>query len=151
MKVLPGIRALIFYVLAGYFFDRQNLVKARKWIDRSIANDPAQQSDVIGTDAILYVLEGRGSKAAERFSDCLAAMGTRSSANDEYLRILCGFWLKVLVEQGSPAELEDMTIRASDLEVDTRFRRRFRFPSRQAIQKNLGRTKSDSIKLAIDF
>ena len=151
MRPFRGIKALIFSVIAGYHFDRGDRVKARNWMDRTFAIDLAHDSSVIGTDAILYVLEGRSSKAAARFNDCLAAIEQRPSANDEYLRIFCSFWLKILFDQASAAELEDMTIRAFGLKVDAWFQRRFRFPPREAIQKTLGQTKSYTMQLAIDF
>ncbi|MFL0357569.1 hypothetical protein ACI5KX_13980 [Erythrobacter sp. GH1-10] len=151
MQWLHGIRGFVLYLIAGYFFDRQNLDKARKWMDRSNANDPGFHAHVVATDAILCVLEGRSTEAYQRFSHCLGLIEKVRSPNDEYLTIFCRFWLKALDDRASPSELESMAGEASGLPVDKWLRRRFRFPSRESIQNNVKRSSADDARVVFDF
>jgi hypothetical protein len=151
MTWLRGIKGLVLSLVAGYFFDRQDLEKARKWMDRSTASGPAVDAYAVATDAILHVLEGRSSAAAQRFTDCLELIDRPRFPNHEYLKIFCEFWLKVLGGHTLPNDLEALATEAAGLPTDKWLKRRFRFPPKESIQKNVVEASSDSVLVAYDF
>ena len=151
MTWLRGIRGFVLSLVAGYFFDRQDLEKARKWMDRSVASGPAVDAYAVATDAILQVLEGRSSAATQRFADCLELIDRSRFPNHEYLRIFCEFWLKALDGHTLPNDLEALATEAAGLPTDKWLKRRFRFPPKESIQKNVVKASSDSVFVAYDF
>ena len=151
MNWLRGIKGLILYLMAGYFFDRRNLVKARKWMGRLNANDSTLDAYMVATDAMLYLLEGRTSGAARRFSDCLELIERPQFPNHEYLKIFCEFWLITFSDDAMPKELEAMADQAAGLPVDKWLRSRFRFPPKKSIHENVRRANSDCVAVAFDF
>ena len=151
MTWLRGINGFVLSLVAGYFFDRQDLGKARKWMDRSAASGSVADAYAVATDAILHVLEGRSSAAAQRFADCLELIDRPRSPNHKYLKIFCEFWLKVLDAHTSPNDLEALATEAAGLPTDKWLKRRFRFPSKESIQKNVVEASSDGVFVAYDF
>lgn len=151
MTLLRGIKSFVLSSIAGYFFDRRDLEKARKWMDRSVAADPAVDAYAVATDAIMHVLEGRGSAHAHRFTDCLELIDRPRFPNHEYLKIFCEFWLKVLDDHALPNNLEALATEAAGLPTEKWLKRRFRFPSEESIQKYAVKASSDSVIVTYDF
>lgn len=151
MTWLRGIEGFVLSLVAGYFFDRQDLDKARKWMDRSTAAGPAGNVYTVATDAILYALEGRDTLAARRFTECLKIIDRPRFPNHEYLKVFCEFWLKTLDGRTLSHDLEALATEGAGLPTDKWLKRRFHIPAKETIQKNLVETSSESAFVTYDF
>lgn len=130
-----GMKSIFFYLISDYFFHRRKLALSRKWMDRSLTNDPNPHPFVLANDAILLVLEDRSTDATRRFRDCLAALSSERSANYDYVELFCSFWLAVLSKHASYNDLEAMKFRASQLKADRWLRRKLFLPSLETMKK----------------
>ncbi|GMN02619.1 hypothetical protein [Erythrobacter sp. MTPC3] len=134
MSAFRTTKTVFCYLVAGYYFDRRELVVARKWMDRSMVYAIKDFPYISANNAILLLLEDRHSEARLWFKKCHDSLLGASNANHVYLRQFCEYYLASYGDRHRLPALGSIKARALELKADEWLRRRFRFPSSQAIE-----------------
>lgn len=92
------LRGSIPFILTGYYLDRRNLLKARRWSDRYLGRSERPYYAIgLATDGLLMILENRHSDAKQRFAESLMAPRDISTDHDdEYVRGYSQLWLSII-------------------------------------------------------
>jgi hypothetical protein len=138
------LRAIPPFLLTGYYLDRSNLVKARRWSDRYLRrSDRPYYAVGLATDGLLMIRENRHSDAKQRFAESLTpAPDIYSDSDKDYVQGYSQLWLSIYASVESKADFETLGgfvgLAAMRDELESRpardwLKRRLRLPDRDKL------------------
>lgn len=129
------LRALPFFLIANFQFNRGKPSSARQWLDKYFAREPEPDTMAIAQDAFLLIIDAQHARARARLNQCLTMASPDVSSIDQYLISFCEFWLAAYDTKFTNDEVKGLLKAAQNAPGSLKLKANFPLPRPETIDR----------------